>query len=99
MDHNRRDMGTLGDALKGLTSRLRRVDFDLLPKVVEMWPDVVTPALAERCQPVLIKDGLLVVHVPSGAYAERIRSDEAVIIEALSKLGAGAPQGVRTVMK
>ena len=98
MEQSRREMGTLGEALKGLTSRLRRVDFDLLPRVIEIWPDVVTPIIAERCRPVLIKDGLLVIHVPSGAFAERIRADEGVIVEALSQLGDGAPRGVRTVV-
>ena len=35
----------------------------------ERWPEVVDPVLAEHCRPEFIKSGVLVVSVPSGAFA------------------------------
>jgi predicted nucleic acid-binding Zn ribbon protein len=96
----RRDDGprSLGDSLRDLVGRFRQVDFDAMTEVRERWADLVGDALATRCEPLVVRDGVLYVRVPTGAYAEAMRRESARIIEGLSDLGEHAPREVRTTV-
>lgn len=89
---------TLGELLDTVAGRLRRVDLRLIDEVRRLWPIVVDPVLAEVCRPEMIKDGVLIVSVPSGAFAARVASDAASILRGFEVLGASAPISVRTVL-
>jgi predicted nucleic acid-binding Zn ribbon protein len=60
---------------------------------------VVDPVIAEHCRVELIKDGVLIVSVPSGAFAQQIRLESASIVRSFSSLGSGAPTSVKTVLQ
>ena len=70
--------------LDTVAGRLRKVDLRLVDEVRRRWPQVVDPVLAEHCRPEFIKNGVLVVSVPSGAFAERLQGDRATILEGLA---------------
>ncbi len=97
----RRDEGParLGDVLNSVAGRLRKVDLRLVDEVRRLWPSVVDPVLAEHCRPEFIKSGVLVVSVPSGAFAERLTRDSASIVAGLAPLGDAAPNALRTVVR
>ena len=92
------EAASLGELLNTVAGRLRRVDLRLIDEVRRLWPSVVDPVLADTCRPEMIKDGVLVISVPSGAFAARVSSDEASILRGFEVLGAGAPRSVRTVL-
>lgn len=85
----------LGETLRQLAGRLRRVDLRIIDDVRVHWPEVVGPVLAEHCHPELVRDGALIVRVPSGAFAERINRDAASILAGFAFLGEAAPHTVR----
>ena len=89
----------LGLALNSLAGRLKKVDLRLIDELRALWPDVVEPVIAERCRPEFIKNGELVVAVPSGAFAQRIMTQSASILEGFARLGKNAPTSLRTVLK
>ncbi len=77
----------IGDSLSSLAKRIRRVDLVRLEDVRRVWPEIVDPSLATRCVPVLIKGETLVVDVPSGLYAQRLREDSELIVSQLHARG------------
>ena len=89
----------LGDVLNTVAGRLRKVDLRVVDEVRELWPSVVDRVLAEHCRPEFIKSGVLVVSVPSGAFAERLARDSASIVAGLASLGDAAPKALRTVLR
>lgn len=89
---------SLSDVLNTVAGRLRRVDLRLIDEVRRLWPSVVDPALAESCRPEMVKDGVLVVSVPSGAFAARVTRDADTILRGFAVLGANAPRSVRTTL-
>ena len=89
---------TLSEILDTVAGRLRRVDLRLIDEVRRLWPSIVDPVLADACRPEMIKDGVLVVSVPSGAFAARVTSDAASILRGFEVLGESAPRSVRTVL-
>ncbi len=89
----------LGESLRALASRYKKVDLFIIDEIRDRWELIVGDALASRCTPTLVRDGVLVVEVPSGAFAERLRSEESHIVTALSELGERAPTGLRITVK
>ncbi|MGH9020736.1 MAG: DUF721 domain-containing protein [Acidimicrobiales bacterium] len=89
----------LADVLNQVAGRLRKVDLRVIDEVRAIWGEVVDPALATTCRPEFVRSGTLVVSVPSGAYAERVRLDATTIVSALARLGEGAPTTLRTVLR
>jgi predicted nucleic acid-binding Zn ribbon protein len=88
----------LGELLNTLAGRLRKVDLRDIDEIRNLWPSVVDPVIAEHCRPEFVKDGVLLVSVPSGAFAQRVMSDAATILEGFAPLGAKAPTSLRTVL-
>ncbi len=89
---------SLGESLASLASRYKKVDLLIIDEVRARWPAAVGEVLAERCVPELVKDASLVVRVPSGAFAERLRRDERTILEAFADLGGRAPTSLTIVV-
>ena len=89
----------LGEVLDGLAGRWRRVDLRTVDEVRTLWASAVDPVLAEHCRAEMVRDGVLVVTVPSGAFAQRVADEEASILAAYAVLGARAPRGVRAVVR
>ncbi|HEV3188718.1 MAG TPA: DUF721 domain-containing protein [Acidimicrobiales bacterium] len=98
---NRRDEqpAALSQLLDTLAGRLRRVDLRLIDEARELWPTVVDPVLAEHCRVELIKDGVLIVSVPSGAFAQQVVMLSPSILRGFSSLGKRAPTSLKTVQK
>ena len=90
---------SLGDVLNTLAGRLRKVDLRLIDEVRQLWPDVVDPVIAEHCRPDFIKDGVLVISVPSGAFAQRVQLETTTILAGFSSLGTRAPTSLRTSIR
>lgn len=89
----------LSALLDTLAGRLRRVDLRLIDRARELWPTVVEGPLGEHCRVELIKDGVLIVSVPSGAFAQQIVAKSPTILRGFSSLGKGAPSSLRTVLR
>lgn len=92
----REDPRPLDRVLDVFVGRLRRVDVRLIDEVRERWKEVVDPVLAEHCRAEMIKEGVLIVTVPSGAFAERVREEAPSILAGFASLGARAPTSVAT---
>jgi predicted nucleic acid-binding Zn ribbon protein len=90
---------TLGNLLNTLAGRLRRVDLRAIDDARQLWPTVVDPVIAEHCRVEMIKDGVLIVSVPSGAFAQQIVMQTSTILQGFSSLGSGAPTSLKTVLK
>jgi predicted nucleic acid-binding Zn ribbon protein len=89
---------TLGDLLNTLAGRLRKVDLRLIDEIRALWPSIVEPAIAEHCRPEFVKNGVLLVSVPSGAFAQRITTESVSILVGFASLGDRAPTSLRTVL-
>lgn len=88
----------LKDLLQTVAQRLRKVDLRLIDEIRRMWPSIVDPVIAEHCRPEFVKDGSLLISVPSGAFAQRVISEQAAILAGFAPLGARAPTSLRTVL-
>jgi hypothetical protein len=86
----------LSELLDVLASRLKKVDLRVIDDIQALWPTIVEPIVAQRCQPEMIKDGVLIVRVPSGAFAQRVISDTPLILNGFSVLGDKAPVSIKT---
>jgi len=84
--------------LNTLAGRLRKVDLRAIDEVRELWPRIVDPVIAEYCTPEFVKNGVLLVTVPSGAFAQRVMRDSASILEGFAPLAERAPTSIRTVL-
>ena len=88
---------SLGDLLNTLAGRLRRVDLRQGDELQTLWREVADPVLVEHCRPEFIKDGVLVVKVPSGAFAQRVNADRAHILAGFAILDDRAPTSLRVI--
>lgn len=89
----------LSDVLNTLAGRLRRVDLRVIDDARQLWSTVVDPVIAEHCRVEMIKDGVLIVSVPSGAFAQQIARQATTILSGFSSLGTSAPTTLKTVLK
>jgi predicted nucleic acid-binding Zn ribbon protein len=88
----------LGELLNAVAGRLRKVDLRLIDEIREMWPRIVEPVIAQHCRPEFVKNGVLLVSVPSGAFAQRVTSATPSILAGFAVLGERAPTSLRTVL-
>lgn len=89
----------LGTTLATLMKRFRRVDISAIEAVRERWNQIVGEAIAEVCIPEVVKDGVLHVRVPSGAYSQKLQLDAEKIISALQDIGPSAPQSLHVTVR
>lgn len=89
---------SLGDSLRQLAAKYRKVDLFVIDEIRNRWPEIVGEALATRCYPELVRERVLVVRVPTGAFAERLRMDERTIVASLLDLGDRAPTSLQMVV-
>lgn len=95
----RREPTPLRELLDTLAERIQRVDLRLIDELRERWRREADPVLAERCRLEHIDRGVLIISVPSGAFAQRVREETPAILAIFSYLGPGAPTSLRTVQK
>ena len=88
----------LRELLDDVAGRLKKVDLRLIDEVRALWPEIVDPVLAQHCHPEFVKNGVLVVSVPSGAFAQRVTQTSASILAGFTVLGERAPTSLRTVL-
>jgi hypothetical protein len=98
MKRNPEEPRRLGEILDVVASRLRKVDLRTIDEIRRIWPSVVEPLLAEKCHPEFVKNGVLLIRVPSGAYAQKINEEREIILRGFSSLGDQAPTALRTVL-
>ena len=89
----------LADVLRAMAKRVKKVDLTLIEEIRLHWPTIVDANLATTCHPQFVKNGVLVISVPSGAFAQQINIERDVILSGLTILGDRAPTSVRTVQK
>ncbi len=89
----------LGELLDTLAGRLKKVDLRDIDEIRALWPSIVDPVIAEHCRPEFVKDGALLISVPSGAFAQRVKSDATTILEGFAPLGKRAPTSLRTALE
>ncbi len=89
----------LGDLLRTLAGRVKKVDLTVIQEIQDRWATLVEPAVASSCHPEFVKNRVLVISVPSGAFAQQIALDRDAIIEGLASLGERAPTTLKTVQK
>jgi Dna[CI] antecedent, DciA len=89
----------LSEVLLSVASRLRKVDLQLAEELPTLWSRVEDVATREHCRPLFIKDGLLHIEVPSGAYAERVRAQTTTILEIFATLGDRAPHSLKITLQ
>ena len=89
----------LSDTLAALMKRYRRIDASAIESVRDRWDELVGPALADSCVPEVVKDGVLFVRVPTGAYSQKLQMSEEKIITALQDLGPSAPHSIRITVR
>jgi Dna[CI] antecedent, DciA len=99
MKRRESEVSDLGSVLNVLASRLKKVDIGVIDEIRQLWPTIVDPLLAERCRPEFVKSGVLLVSVPSGAFAQRILLESESILKGLEVLSGRAPTSVRTVLQ
>jgi len=88
----------LGELLDSVAGRLKKVDLRLIDEIRLLWPSIVDPVLAEHCRPEFVKNGVLLVSVPSGAFAQRVAMESPSILAGFSTLESRAPTSIRTVL-
>lgn len=89
----------LGDVLHGLARRMKKVDLTIIDEIRALWPALVDPAIARVCHPEFVKGRVLVISVPSGAFAQQINLDQEAILGGLAPLADRAPTSLKTVQK
>jgi hypothetical protein len=82
-----------------MAKRVKKVDFAVMDEIRRLWPTVVGPTLSQVCQPEFMKNRVLTVRVPSGAYAQQILLDQETILRGFAVLDDHAPLSLKTVQK
>ena len=73
----------ISDALRTVAGRVAKTDLLGIAEITAIWPDVVGERLAQEALPSTLKDGRLVVSVPSSVWAGQVRLLSVEILEAL----------------
>lgn len=95
----RRRPSRLGDAVSELVRRRRWGDRLESAGIFRVWEDVVGPDLAQRCEPVKLVGGRLVVRAENPAWATEVRYLTTTIIERADEvLRPGLVQRVEVVV-
>ena len=89
----------LGDVLRSVARRVKKVDLTVIEEIRSRWPDLLEPALAQWCRAEFVKNGVLTISVPSGAFAQQIKLHEQQILRGLSSLRERAPVSIKTIQK
>jgi predicted nucleic acid-binding Zn ribbon protein len=68
--------------------------------VFRRWPEVVGEILADRCRPVAVRKGVLVVHVQSSVWMHELQMQKMEILERIqSLLGVSTIQDIRWTLR
>ena len=89
----------LGDLLRTMATRVKKVDLNVIEEIRALWPTLVEPVVAQACRPEFVKNRVLVISVSSGAFAQQIALDQEAILEGLAPLKDRAPRSLKTVQK
>jgi predicted nucleic acid-binding Zn ribbon protein len=97
----RRDDGptSLGDSLRQLARRYKKVDLLIMEEIRGRWTALVGESLAQRSAPEIVRNGTLIVRASNGAFAEAISSDSKRILHGLADLGTRAPTSLSVVVR
>ena len=76
----------LGGVLAGLVDRLGLKGHIDECRAVEQWPAAAGPRVAARTAAVAVRDGTLLVAVPSGAWARELAFLKPVLLDAVNRL-------------
>jgi hypothetical protein len=90
---------SLSELLRTMATRVKKVDLSAIEEICSLWPTLVEPAISQVCHPEFVKNRVLVISVPSGAFAQQIALDQEAILEGLLALGDRAPKSLRTIQK
>ncbi|MGC8499126.1 MAG: DciA family protein [Acidimicrobiales bacterium] len=88
------DPRRLGDVLREVAKTLGRADLGQVDELRRCWREHADPELAVSCVPQSLEEGRLIVSVPTGAHAERVRHQSVAILSWYADLGAQAPTAV-----
>ncbi|MDE3008043.1 MAG: DUF721 domain-containing protein [Acidobacteriota bacterium] len=99
MAHARREPAPLNELLNTLAQRIKRVDLRLIDELRDRWQRDADPLLAQHCRPERIDRDVLVISVPSGAFAQRVREETPALLMIFSYLEERAPRSLRTELR
>lgn len=88
----------LGDSLRRLAGRVKRVDLVGFAAVEAAWPAVCS-SLASGAVPLRLAHGELTVVVPSGAHAARARRDATAMLDELAAVLGEPPRALRVTVQ
>lgn len=94
-----REPEKLGDTLAALIRRFRHVDLSVMEEIQQRWPELVGPDIAELCRPEVVRDGMLFVAVPNGAFGQKIRMNAENIIAGLRDISGDPPTSVQVTVR
>lgn len=77
--------------MREVAKTLGRADLGQVDELRRRWRERADPELATSCVPQSLEDGRLIVSVPTGAHAERVRRQGATILAWYADLGTQAP--------
>lgn len=89
----------LGDTLAALLRRFRHVDLSAMETIRARWPDLVGADMADLCHPEVVREGVLYVAVPNGAFGQKLRMNAEKIIQGLSDISDGAPTSLQVTVR
>ena len=90
---------SLGEVLRVVARRVKKVDLTLIDQVRELWPRIVDATLVNTCHPEFVKNRVLVISVPSGVFSQQITFETEAILEGLAVLEDRAPTSLKTIQK
>lgn len=82
-------MRQVQDLLFGAVGRDEVVRAGLAQRVLQQWPDVVGPVMAERSWPERFENGTVWVAVSGSAWAQELRFAEEAILAKLNEISGG----------
>ena len=94
-----REPEKLGDTLAALVRRFRHVDLSVMEEIQQRWPELVGPDIAEICHPEVVRDSILFVAVPNGAFGQKIRMNAENIIAGLRDISGDPPTSVQVTVR
>ncbi|MDZ4826939.1 MAG: DUF721 domain-containing protein [Actinomycetota bacterium] len=88
---NNRDPIPLGDAVAEFGRDLGLPDPRVLAALMDAWPELVGPALAEHVEVRSVRDGVCTIAVDDAVWATELRYREAELLRRVREVCGGSP--------
>ncbi len=89
----------IGEALRTVAGRVTQTDLLGIAEISSVWTAVVGERLATEAQPMTLRDGRLLVSVPSSVWAGQVRLMTREILEKLGQMAATPVEQIEVVVR